>query len=105
MLISGQRNPRSGHFHVALHADLSYAFPLMRKSPVFSALANESLALGIAANVVIFSIVNGVLPKALDLVVKIALKKNPPQPGTQNLWPPCLRSLPMPKLSDYQAVL
>jgi hypothetical protein len=106
----------------ALRTDLSYAFRLLRKSPGFSALAIGWLALGIAANVVIFSIVNGVLLKALDLVVKIALKKNPSQPGTQNLWPSllehgfrylsrpglrphCLRSLPMPKLSHYQAVL
>jgi putative ABC transport system permease protein len=45
--------------------ELKYGFRVLRQSPLFSTFAILSLTLGIAANLAIFSIVNGVLLKPL----------------------------------------
>ena len=46
-------------------SDIRYAFRLMRRQPGFSAVAIVTMALGIGATTLIFSIADGVLLKPL----------------------------------------
>ena len=50
-----------------LGRDLRFALRLMRQTPAVSAVAMLSLALGIGANVTIFSLVNALMLKALPV--------------------------------------
>ena len=51
----------------SLRRDLTFAFRLMRQTPMVSLVAMLSLALGIGANVAIFSLVNALMLKTLPI--------------------------------------
>ena len=47
--------------------DTRYAYRLMRRSPAFTIIAIVSLALGIGANMVVFSVLDALVLKALPI--------------------------------------
>ena len=81
-------------FVSSLGRDLKFAFRQMRRTPVVSGVALLSLALGIGANVAIFSLVNALLLKALPihepdrLVVLAYPSANPSNQPSQSMTNP-----------------
>src|SRR5579862_3132669 len=68
------REASGGHFIETLRQDVRFGFRMMRKSPGFTLVAVLTLAFGIAANAVVFSVMNALVLRPLDL------------PGAQSLY-------------------
>lgn len=70
----------------AMSRDMKFALRLMRQTPAVSAVAILSLALGIGANVAIFSLVNALILKPLPIHAPdqlVILAEPPREPGRQ----------------------
>jgi putative ABC transport system permease protein len=79
------REARGVHLLETLFQDVRYGVRMLRKSPGFTAVALLTLALGIGANTVIFSVVYGVLLRPLpyqDPSRLIVLHETTPRVGT-----------------------
>jgi predicted permease len=69
----------------SLLRDFKFALRLMRQTPMVSAVAMVSLALGIGANVAIFSLVNALMIKTLPIhdPERLVIIEQPADPGRQ----------------------
>ena len=61
------REAAGGVFVESLFHDLRFAFRMLRKSPGFTAVAVVTLAVAIGANAVVFSVMNGLILRALNV--------------------------------------
>jgi putative ABC transport system permease protein len=84
----------------ALVQDLRFGARVLRKSPLFTAIAVLTLALGIGANTVLFSVVNGVMLRPLPFAEQarlVMLWESDPEHGIEQ------QAVSPPNFAEWQA--
>ena len=107
-LLPAPRSPRKGRMFDNWTQDVRYALRTLRRSPGFAAVAIVTLALGIGANTVIFSLAHGVLwsplpyPDSNRLVNVFRLAEDVTGMNPPNEWIAGLYSVPHALYLDWR---